>query len=210
MDFSCFLALLFGWTCSFSQTEEQQMPQYLYFQKIKNKQRTVRYKLPLQCRIYLDSTDKRFGKIVAVSDTLVSFEFKNYDTAAFNKIIASEFKKKEKDRLVDSLVDSSKTIQLISLDQLREVAILSGDANVGREVGMLLGSLGFMGSGALLMARRSNQVGQNFQKTDWIALGGLGMSAALMGILTKRSFDLKKWQIVEGFSKPKSIGRKID
>lgn len=168
---------------------------HVQFQHQHKPGRIISYKLPLQCRIYLGDEDKRFGKIVAVDSFCIHFEYKDYDTSEVSKILAMDLKRKEKDNLIDSLIDSSKTIQFIQKDSIHKIAILSGDAKTGRKVAMLAGAIGFMGSGFALMASRSNKVGSKFGNLDWLTLGGMGLSAGTMAILTRRVFDMEEWEI---------------
>ena len=100
---------------------------YVYFKKI-NARRTVKLKLPISCRMYESGKSKRSGRIVKVNETEVVFSYYSYDTSDVNKIINQKISRKEKDKMLDSLVNSTKVFKTISFSDIDKIEILSSDA----------------------------------------------------------------------------------
>ena len=86
------------------------------------------------------------------TDSTIIFEYKDYDTADVNKIMAIDsLTKKEKYDLIDTMIQDSKYLINISQDSIFKIRILSGSDTFIREIGIFGSSLLFMGSAAALM-----------------------------------------------------------
>ena len=176
-------------TSAFAKDKEKK---YIYFQKINGKTEQ-KIKLPLKCRIYEVGKKKRVGTIESVKPEGLIFSYFNYDSTDVAKIMDADLTRKEKDKKIDSLYDASKVYKLLRQDQLEKIEILSGDASINRQLGMLISSIALLGSGFALMASTSNHVGEGIQKQDWIWIGGMAVSATSMVILTKKAYHFNKW-----------------
>ncbi|UKN00917.1 hypothetical protein K6119_14375 [Paracrocinitomix mangrovi] len=167
---------------------------YIYFKK-KQSERTFKLKLPLKCRIYPSDEDKRFGKIVDYNDSIIHFEYKDYDTSHVSEILKIDsLGRKEKYDLVDSLIEHSKVIQKIPHEKILKISVLSGSDNLSREIGILVASLGVMASATALLISRSQKVGSSWDLANYLELSGIGISVGAMAILYKRNINMEKWE----------------
>ena len=167
---------------------------FVYFKK-ENSKRTVKLKLPISCRMYEFGKSKRNGRIIKVNEDEIVFSYYNYDTSDVNKIMEQKITRKEKDKLLDSLVNSTKVFKTIAFSNIDKIEILSSDASVKRKLGMLIGSMTFLGSGLAFMATTSTHVGEKLTIVNWAEVGGMAIGAGAMTLLTKQKFDMKKWRI---------------
>lgn len=170
---------------------------YIVFQK-KQSKRTIRFKLPLKCRIYESKEEKRFGKITDYTDTSITFEYKDYDTSEVNKIMAIDtLSRKEKFDLIDTMIQKSVYTKIIAADSIYKISVLSGSYNLGRELAMLGSSILFMGSGISLLIDTSDNVGKKLEWWNWMQIAGMGTGAGLLTALMKRNIYFDKWRLTK-------------
>jgi hypothetical protein len=194
--------IIFG-LCFHSAQVNAKEKTYITFKK-KNSNRQFRLELPLKCRLFEFEKEKIFGKIIDYNDSTVLFEYKDYDTAEVNQIMALEnLSRKERFDLIDTLIQDSKYSRSISQDQISKLVVLSGSDTPIREWSMLGSAVLFMGSGIALLIDRSNSVGFKMQWWNWLQLSGLGAGAGSLAILMKRTIALDKWQIMQNLSPSK-------
>ena len=181
----CFLLLILIPVSIYAGEEKE----YITFSH-QNRSKQIRFTLPLKCRLFYTDEEKQFGRIEAVYSTSVLFSFHNYDTAQVSAIYALDLKRKERDVLLDSLIKKSKESKKILFEDIHKVSVLSADANKGRQVLMLLTSLGFMGSGiGLMLSTSSNVIGPSGRcsgfgasgSKGWVSESGFTRSGGLAG-----------------------------
>lgn len=168
---------------------------FIFLQKTSSK-RKVKLKLPVACRMYEEGMSKRNGRIVEVHESEIVFSYYSYDTSDVNQIMKQDISRKKKDKLLDSLINATKVHKTIQFSEINKVEILSSDASVQRKILMLTGSLCFLGSGLAFMATTSTHIGEKLTVLNWLEIGGMAAGAETMALLTKQTFDMKKWKFL--------------
>jgi len=167
---------------------------FVNFQKIDSR-RSVKLKLPIACRMFESGESKRSGRIEKVNNSQVVFSYYSYDTSDVNLIMKQDISRREKDKQLDSLINSTKVFKSIAFQDIEKIEILSSDASLKRKLFMLIGSVTFLGSGLAFMSSTSTHVGQKLTFLNWVQIGGMAAGAGTMALLTKQTFDMKKWRI---------------
>lgn len=180
---------------AFSVNAKDKEKTFIEFQRISSK-RKVSLKLPVSCRLYEKGEDKRSGRIEKVNQSEIVFSYYSYDTADVNLIMKEGISRKQKDKKLDSLLNSTKVYKAIDFLEIDKIEILSSDASVKRKILMLAGSVCFLGSGIAFMATTSTHIGQKLTPLNWLEIGGMGVGAGTMALLAKQTFDFKKWRIL--------------
>jgi hypothetical protein len=188
------LLLIFVVLTSLNVQSKEKEKVFVYFKK-KESRRSVKLKLPIACRMYEKGKSKRSGRIEKVKESEIVFSYYSYDTSDVNVIMNQDISRREKDKQLDSLINSTKVFKSIAFQDLEKIEILSSDASLKRKLFMLIGSVTFLGSGLAFMSSTSTHVGQKLTLLNWIEIGGMAAGAGTMALLTKQTFDMKKWRI---------------
>lgn len=167
----------------------------IVFQK-KNAARVLEYKLPLKCELEEVNCKARFGELNRLEDDGVRFSYYDFDTAAVNRIWEMDVSRKTKDLYLDTLINQSQCYEIVPIEQISKISILSGDGKKGRQMVMLLASVGVIGSGFSLLSSVSNNVDGGFKRQDWLKCVGIALGSSIMAVMIKKRLDMRKWEII--------------